>query len=104
MYLSQKLDSLKSRYGELSKRSADNVNNMEEALPMVVKFHEAHNELEAWIKQTEPKLKSKELTGPLAEEKIQASSHRFGVTSLGLSSATCLISVVCTENSSYKNE
>jgi uncharacterized protein YabN with tetrapyrrole methylase and pyrophosphatase domain len=58
--IQDKLDAIKERFSDLSSQSAENLSMMEDALPMALKFHEAHNKLQDWMMVAEPRLKEKE--------------------------------------------
>lgn len=51
--LKDKLDSIQRRYGELANKGGDLLKNTQEALPLVQKFHDAHNRLVEWMQGAE---------------------------------------------------
>lgn len=51
--LKDKLDSIQRRYGELTNKGGDLLKNTQEALPIVQKFHDAHNRLVEWMQGAE---------------------------------------------------
>lgn len=58
--LKDKLDSIQRRYGELTNKGGDLLKNTQEALPIVQKFHDAHNRLVEWMQGAEGALASGE--------------------------------------------
>lgn len=51
--LKDKLDSIQRRYGELATKGGDLLKNTQDALPIVQKFHNAHNRLVEWMQAAE---------------------------------------------------
>ncbi|XP_037048313.1 microtubule-actin cross-linking factor 1 isoform X27 [Bradysia coprophila] len=58
--LKDKLDSIQRRYGELATKGGDLLKNTQDALPIVQKFHNAHNRLVEWMQAAEGALASGE--------------------------------------------
>lgn len=54
--LKDKLDSIQRRYGELTNKGGDLLKNYQSALPIVQKFHDAHNRLVEWMQGAESAL------------------------------------------------
>lgn len=58
--LKDKLDSIQRRYGDLANKGGDLLRHTQEALPIVQKFHDAHNRLLEWMQGAESALASGE--------------------------------------------
>ncbi|XP_071483801.1 microtubule-actin cross-linking factor 1-like [Diadema antillarum] len=69
---------LRGKFDDLSGRSADRVEALEEALPHTLQFNEAHDELVSWLNDIEGELKSLKPPGLDAEEiRKEVDNNRF---------------------------
>lgn len=66
-----KIDEVQKQFSELKNKVDDSLEQMEEALPLAQNFQEAHEKFMDWAAKVEPELRSKELLGVDAEEKVQ---------------------------------
>lgn len=66
--LESQANDLKQRFDDLSARSADRVEVLEEALPQTLQFNESHEELTKWLDEVEGDLKNLKPPGLDAEE------------------------------------
>ncbi|CAG2163885.1 unnamed protein product [Oppiella nova] len=70
IFIKEKLDSLQSRFSELTHKSSDKLQQAREALPICQNFHDAHNNLNAWMDDAERELKNINSLNLSAQEKI----------------------------------
>eukprot|EP00057_Strongylocentrotus_purpuratus_P020675 XP_011675149.1 PREDICTED: microtubule-actin cross-linking factor 1 isoform X2 [Strongylocentrotus purpuratus] len=76
--LESQANDLKQRFDDLSARSADRVEVLEEALPQTLQFNESHEELTKWLDEVEGDLKNLKPPGLDAEEiRREVDNNRF---------------------------
>ncbi|XP_046365486.2 microtubule-actin cross-linking factor 1, isoforms 1/2/3/5-like isoform X11 [Haliotis rufescens] len=71
VFIQKKIDDGQKRYGDLRNKVEDILEQMEEALPLAEKFHDAHTKLLDWFSKVEPEARSKDAVGQDAEEHVQ---------------------------------
>lgn len=69
--IQDKIDNVKSRYGDLTDNSKERLDQMEQALPLAEEFQDNHSKLLDWMHQMEPELRGKEPIGPDAEKQVE---------------------------------
>jgi hypothetical protein len=87
--LDRDIANVKDRYEGLAARCSDKLAKLEEALPLLHKFHDEHERLLDWLQRVEPELHAggKEPTGPEAVKQLevcllvkQLETDTFGVS------------------------
>jgi dystonin len=71
--LDRDVANVKDRYEGLAARCSDKLAKLEEAVPMLQKFHDEHERLLAWLQRVEPELRAggKEPTGNEAVKQLE---------------------------------
>lgn len=71
--LDRDIANAKDRYEGLAARCSDKLAKLEEALPLLQKFHDEHERLLDWLQRVEPELHTggKEPTGPEAVKQLE---------------------------------
>lgn len=69
--IQKKIDDVQSRFSSLRDKLTDTLEQMEEALPLVRSFNDAHGKFLNWIAKVEPELKSQQSTGAESGEDVQ---------------------------------
>ncbi|KAH3698999.1 hypothetical protein DPMN_073945 [Dreissena polymorpha] len=69
----RKIDDIQTRYGELSDKLTDILEQMEEALPLAKNFNETHAKFIDWLVKMEPKTKQQE--GNESEDQVSVSDN-----------------------------
>jgi dystonin len=68
--LKDKLDSLQRRFHDITNKAANLLKNAQEALPLVIQFHECHLNISDWMSDAEDILKGLDNANLVAQEKI----------------------------------
>ncbi|XP_054153654.1 microtubule-actin cross-linking factor 1, isoforms 1/2/3/4-like isoform X7 [Oppia nitens] len=70
IFIKEKLDSLQSRFSELTHKATEKLMQAKESLPICQNFHKAHNNLNAWMDNAERELKNIGSLNLSSQEKI----------------------------------
>lgn len=68
----RKIDDVQSRFGELSDKLSDTLEQMEEALPLARSFSDARGKFIDWIAKMEPKTRQKDTNEPEEQVMVRA--------------------------------